>query len=204
MVVVPTMLTSPAGVDRLLGTLEIHYLANRDPRLHFALLSDFRDAPEEIQPGDQALLQRAQAGVEHLNRKYSPDAQNLFFLFHRPRRWNAGEGLWMGYERKRGKLTEFNALLRDRSHGCFSDIVGETSILANIRYVITLDTDTQLPHEAACQLVGTMAHPLNHPVVHAGRGVVTEGYGILQPRVAGACPAPKILVRPPICWRTGH
>lgn len=191
MVVVPTMLTSPAGVDRLLETLEIHYLANRDARLHFALLTDFRDAAEEIQPGDQALLQRVQAGIEHLNRKYSPDAQSIFFLFHRPRRWNAGEGLWMGYERKRGKLTEFNALLRGRSHASFSDIVGDTSILADIRYVITLDTDTQLPREAARQLVGTMAHPLNRPVFHAGRGVVSEGYGILQPRVDVSLPSAR-------------
>ena len=112
MVVVPTMLTTPEGVDRLIETLEIHHLANRDQHLHFALLTDFRDAPEEILPGDQALLQRARAGVEMLNRKYSAERQDLFFLFHRPRRWNAGEGLWMGYERKRGKLTEFNALLR--------------------------------------------------------------------------------------------
>ena len=88
------------------------------------LLTDFRDAPEEILPGDEALLQRARAGVEMLNRKYPSDGTDLFFLFHRPRRWNAGEGLWMGYERKRGKLTEFNALLRGGSRGCFSEIVG--------------------------------------------------------------------------------
>ncbi len=191
MVVVPTMLTSLAGVDRLLETLEIHHLANRDPRLHFALLTDYRDAPEEIQPGDQPLLQRARAGVELLNNKYASGAQNLFFLFHRPRRWNAGEGVWMGYERKRGKLTEFNALLRGGSYDCFSDIVGDTAVLANIKYVITLDTDTQLPREAARQLVGTMAHPLNRPVFHAGREVVVEGYGILQPRVGVSLPSAR-------------
>jgi len=112
MVVVPTMLSSVAGADRLIETLEIHHLANRDQNLHFALLTDFRDAPAEAQPGDEILRQRARAGIESLNNKYSSAGQNLFFLFHRPRRWNAGENLWMGYERKRGKLMAFNALLR--------------------------------------------------------------------------------------------
>ncbi len=191
MVVVPTMLTSLEGVDRLIETLEIHHLANRDQHLHFALLTDFRDAPEEVLPGDRVLLQRARAGVEMLNRKYLSDRQDLFFLFHRPRRWNAGEGLWMGYERKRGKLTEFNALLRGGSRECFSEIVGETAILPAIKYVITLDTDTQLPREAARQLVGTMAHPLNRPEFDAVRGIVAEGYSILQPRVGVSLPSAR-------------
>ena len=191
MVVVPTMLTSLEGVDRLIETLEIHHLANRDERLYFALLTDFRDAPEEILPGDQVLFQRARAGVEMLNQKYPSENKTLFFLFHRPRLWNAGEGLWMGYERKRGKLTEFNALLRGGSRKCFSEIVGETAVLPSIKYVITLDTDTQLPREAARQLVGTMAHPLNHPVFDAARGIVAEGYSILQPRVGVSLPSAR-------------
>jgi cellobiose phosphorylase len=191
MVVVPTMLTSAEGVDRLIETLEIHHLSNRDRHLHFALLTDFRDAPEEILPGDQVLLGRARAGVEMLNRKYRSDGQDLFFLFHRPRRWNAGEGLWMGYERKRGKLTEFNALLRGGSRECFSEIVGETAILPAIQYVITLDTDTQLPRDAARQLVGTMAHRLNRPEFDPVRGIVNEGYGILQPRVGVSLPSAR-------------
>jgi hypothetical protein len=120
MVVVPTMLTNLPGVDRLIETLEIHHLANRDRHLYFGLLTDFRDAPEEIMPGDQELLGRARAGIEMLNHKYPFDGHGQFFLLHRPRRWNAGEGLWMGYERKRGKLEEFNALLRGGSRECFS------------------------------------------------------------------------------------
>lgn len=189
MVVVPTMLTSLDGINRLLETLEIHHLANRDEHLYFALLTDFRDAPTETLPGDEALLQRARAGVEQLNHKYPSIGRNLFFLFHRPRRWNAGESLWMGYERKRGKLTEFNALLRGGSRECFSAIVGDTAILPAVKYVITLDTDTQLPREAARQLVGTLAHPLNRPQFDPKRGIVTEGYGILQPRVGVSLPS---------------
>ncbi|MGP8199593.1 MAG: GH36-type glycosyl hydrolase domain-containing protein [Limisphaerales bacterium] len=191
MVVVPTMLTSLEGVDRLIESLEIHHLANRDQYLYFALLTDFRDAPEETLPGDQVLLQRARTGIETLNQKYPSGNHTLFFLFHRPRRWNAGEGLWMGHERKRGKLTEFNALLRGGSPECFSEIAGETAILPDIRYVITLDTDTLLPRDAARQLAGTMAHPLNRPEFDAVRGIVAEGYSILQPRIGVSLPSAR-------------
>ncbi len=191
MVAVPTMLNSPEGVDRLIETLEIHHLANRDERLHFALLTDFRDAPTEFMPEDGDLLGRARAGVEAMNRKYCGTGNNRFFLFHRPRRWIASEGRWMGYERKRGKLAEFNARLRGGALGRFSEIVGDTAILPDIKYVITLDTDTQLPREAARQLVGTLAHPLNRPVFDEARGIVAEGYGILQPRVGVSLPGSR-------------
>ena len=189
MVVVPTMLTSLGTVARLAESLEIHYLANRDQNLHFALLTDFQDAQEEFQSADNSLIQRAVAAVEMLNAKYQADRPNIFFLFHRPRRWNEVEGLWMGYERKRGKLTEFNALLRGGPATCFSQMVGDTSILPAIKFVITLDTDTQLPRDTARRLAGTMAHPLNRPRFGAVKGVVTEGYGILQPRVGVSLPS---------------
>ncbi len=191
MAVVPTMLTSPAGIDHLIETIEIHYLANRDPHLYFALLTDFRDAAVETLPGDQALLQRARAGVERLNEKYPAGGPGPFLLLHRPRRWNPGEGRWMGYERKRGKLAEFNALLRGGARECFSTIVGDVSILPAIKYVITLDTDTQLPRGAARRLVGTMAHRLNRPVFAGESGIVTAGYGILQPRVGVSLPGAR-------------
>jgi len=191
MVVIPTMLTSLTGIDRLIETLEIHHLANRDQHLHFAMLTDFCDAATEILPEDQVLLQRAMAGVEMLNQRYPSANQTLFFLLHRPRRWNAAEGVWMGYERKRGKLMEFNALLRGGSRDCFSEIVGEPDILPSIKYVITLDTDTQLPRDAAPRLVGTMAHPLNHPVFDAVSEIVTTGYSILQPRVGVSLPSSR-------------
>ncbi len=191
MVVVPTMLTDSDGIDRLIETLEIHCLANRDMHLHFALLTDFCDANQENLAEDDALVQQVRAGVDMLNLKYPSEGESRFFLLHRPRRWNPADGLWMGYERKRGKLTEFNALLRGGSEDCFSTIVGETHIFPLIRYVITLDTDTQLPRDAARRLVGTMAHPLNHPVFDAIRGVVTDGYGILQPRVGVSLPSAR-------------
>jgi cellobiose phosphorylase len=190
LVVVPTLLTSVAGVESLVEGLEVRMLANRDNCLHFALLTDFTDAAQESLPGDGPLLEAARTGIEALNEKYAADGmrRDLFFLFHRPRRWNPGERIWMGYERKRGKLADLNALLRacPRAGAAFSLIVGDTSRLAEIRYVLTLDTDTQLPRDAARQFVGTMAHPLHRPRYDATRQRVSEGYGILQPRVANS------------------
>ena len=188
MVVVPTILRSAENIDDLLQTLEIHHLANRDPHLHFALLTDWPDAAQENLPEEEALLERTKAGIESLNRKYAGGRRDLFFLFHRPRRWNASENVWMGYERKRGKLMQFNAFLRGRCADCFAAVVGDLTILPEIKYVITLDTDTQLPRESARQLIGTMAHPLNRPQFDPALGIVTEGYSLLQPRVDVSLP----------------
>jgi cyclic beta-1,2-glucan synthetase len=187
-VVMPAMLSTAEGVDRLVESLEIHFLSNNDPLLHFALLTDFPDAATETTPGDDPLLARARAGVETLNAKYPRQQHDRFFLFHRPRRWNASEGVWMGYERKRGKLADFDAVLRGGSQARFSTIVGEPSVLQMVKYVITLDTDTLLPRDAARELVGTMAHPLNRPVFDPKKGIVVKGYGILQPRVGVSLP----------------
>lgn len=188
-VVIPTLLTDQAGVEELLENLEIHYLANRDGMLHFALLTDFPDAPAQTMPTDEALLQAARQGVLDLNARYASERTDAFFLFHRPRKWNESEGVWMGYERKRGKLDEFTQLLRGGSKNKFSLIVGDTSILPSVQYVITLDTDTQLPRDSARLLVGTMAHPLNRPEIDPVRRRVVRGYGILQPRVAVSLPS---------------
>jgi cellobiose phosphorylase len=184
MVIVPTLLASPQDVDNLLEAMEIRYLGNRDPNLFFALLTDFRDAPGETLPDDDALLAYARAAVEALNETYSDDRPCVFYLFHRPRVWNPFERVWMGYERKRGKLEQFNARLRGEAQSAFSDIVGDQSLLASIQYVITLDTDTQLPRDAARTLIGNLAHPLNRPVFDAVKGRIIKGYAILQPRAS--------------------
>ncbi|HMM47285.1 MAG TPA: glucoamylase family protein [Thiobacillaceae bacterium] len=184
MVVVPTLLASQADVDNLLEAMEIRYLGNRDANLYFALLTDFLDAPEETLPEDAALIAYARAAVDALNARYSEDRPSIFYLFHRPRTWNPHERVWMGYERKRGKLEQFNARLRGGAQTAFSDIVGDVSILPSIRYAITLDTDTQLPRDTARTLVGNLAHPLNRPVYDAAKGRIVEGYAILQPRAS--------------------
>ena len=182
MVVVPTLLGSPEDIGRLLEDLELRYVGNRDPNLSFALLTDFPDADEETRPEDGERVRLVREGIEELNRRYAPDGPTLFHLFHRPRLWNPHEHLWMGYERKRGKLEQFNELLRGGHREVFSEIIGDPDILPTIRYVITLDTDTALPRDAARRLVGTMAHPLNRARFDPETGRVVEGYAILQPR----------------------
>jgi cyclic beta-1,2-glucan synthetase len=186
--VIPTLLTSPQSIEDLVEALEVRFLANRDENLHFGLLTDFRDAPAETRPEDGTLLGLAQKGIEELNEKYGSGKGDTFFLFHRPRRWNPRERIWMGYERKRGKLAALNALLRGGSREPFSCIVGDTGVLSSVKYVITLDTDTQLPRDSAWQFVGAMAHPLNRARYDEDKQRVVEGYAILQPRVAVSLP----------------
>ncbi|MEI6413094.1 MAG: glucoamylase family protein [Pseudomonadota bacterium] len=184
LVVTPTLLTSAASIESLIEALEIRFLANRNDSLHFGLLTDFCDAQQETLPEDEVLVDLAARHIESLNKKYSRILGDTFFLFHRPRRWNPQEHCWMGYERKRGKLSDLNALLRGSATEGFSRIIGDTTLLLNVRYVITLDTDTQLPRDTARELIGAMAHPLNRPRYDENRRRVCEGYGILQPRVA--------------------
>jgi cellobiose phosphorylase len=180
MVVIPTLLLTADSVRRQLESLEVLYLANEDPHLHFALLSDFADAPQPRMPEDEQLLAVAREGILALNARYGPDR---FFLLHRRRLWNPQQGCWMGWERKRGKLEEFNRLLAGATDTTYDLLLGDLSVLPRIRYVITLDADTQLPRDAAQALIGTLAHPLNAAVVDPRTRRTVEGYGILQPRV---------------------
>ncbi|MHB1157633.1 MAG: GH36-type glycosyl hydrolase domain-containing protein [Phycisphaerales bacterium] len=182
-VAVPTLLTSREQARELADALEVRYLGNRDPAFSFALLTDFPDAPAETQPGDDALLAEALDAVRRLNDKYAR-AGSPFFLLHRPRRWNKAEGVWMGRERKRGKVTDFNRLLARDDRTPFSVIEGNPARLRDTRYVIVLDSDTQLPPQSAWKLVGTLAHPLNEAHIDADRRIVDRGYGLLQPRVS--------------------
>ena len=183
LVAIPTMLSSLTGIEKLLDGLEVRYLSNRDSSLHFALVTDFPDSATETVDGDAVLLQAAVDGIQRLNAKYAPQACDVFFLFHRSRVRNEQEGTWMGFERKRGKLADLNATLRGATDR-FSTVTGSTEILTSVRYVVTLDTDTQLPRDSAHIMIGTLAHPLNQPVFDRRRGRVVDGYTILQPRVA--------------------
>jgi len=190
LVVIPTLLASIEELDKLIEGIEVRFLANKEDNLHFGLLTDFADAHKEILPEDAALVESAIKKTEALNKKYGKEENVIFFLFHRPRKWNRLEKIWMGYERKRGKLAELNALLKnkDGAENCFTAVVGDANIFHQIRYVITLDTDTQLPRDAARKLIATMAHPLNHALYNEKKKRVTEGYAILQPRVAVSLP----------------
>ena len=180
-VVVPTIFLYESQVHELVERLEVHYLANQDDNVYFALLGDFPDAASEETPTDSNLLAIAQSGIDALNRKHGNER---FHLFHRNRQWNAGENKWMGWERKRGKLEEFNRLLRGAQDTSFVVRTAHDALLRSIRYVITLDSDTQLPRDVARKLVGAAIHPLNQPHIDPATNRVTRGYGILQPRVS--------------------
>ncbi len=188
-VVMPSMLVRPESGVVLLEKLEVHYLANPDPALRFALLTDFADAATEHRPEDEAFVRTALDGVAALNRRHAPDGPPRFFLFHRARRWNPVQGCWMGWERKRGKLDEFNRLLRGERGTSYVVCSTDPSELPPTRYVITLDADTLLPRDAAQRLVGTLAHPLNRAQLDPKQGRVVDGYAILQPRVSFHIPA---------------
>lgn len=186
--VVPTVITSPQNIASLIEALEVRFLANRDEHMFFGLLTDFPDAHQETLAEDASLLRLAQERVEELNAKYKKGKYDIFFLFHRPRRWNPQEEIWMGYERKRGKLADLNWLLRGGPRENFLLIVGEIAVLTNVKYIITLDTDTQLPRDSARHLVETMAHPLNRARYDESKQCACDGYGILQPRVSMSLP----------------
>jgi cyclic beta-1,2-glucan synthetase len=181
MVVVPTLLLSQEHTRRIVEELEIRYLANRDANLHFALLTDPPDSSRPFDDKDELVGLCSQL-IHSLNKKYAKPGKGSFFLFHRHRTYNPTEERWMGWERKRGKLLDLNNLLRN-SFDSFPIKIGDLSILPRVRYVITLDSDTQLPRDSASKLVGTLAHPLNRAVINPLTNTVVEGYSILQPRV---------------------
>jgi cyclic beta-1,2-glucan synthetase len=183
-VVVPVILADEATVDELLNKIEISYLGNQDENIHFALLGDFADANEETVPGDREIIDAAVNGIKALNNRYSADQPVRFHLFHRRRQWCETEEKWIGWERKRGKLREFNQLLRGATGTSFSVVTADEELRSQVRYVITLDADTQLPRETAHRLIGTAIHPLNRPRFDAKADRVTRGYSILQPRVS--------------------
>ena len=189
-IVVPTLLTTLAEIRDQIERLEVHHLSNPDDNFAFALLSDWRDAPEEIADDDDILLGEAAAGIARLNERYAPAGNSArFFLLHRRRVWNEGEGKWIGWERKRGKLHELNRLLRGANDTTFLPVNGEPpSPPQDIKYVITLDADTRMPIGAARKMVGKLAHVLNQPRFNPQSGLVERGHAILQPRVTPSLP----------------
>jgi cyclic beta-1,2-glucan synthetase len=183
MVVVPSLLTSTAEVESLLQQLELHFLRNQDPHLSFALLTDLPDTPQPRRSGDDTLVEQAASGIRALNEKYHRKTPSPFYLFHRDPKWNPREQQWMGWERKRGKLHQLNLLLRGGGETAFSVQTGDLAVLREIKYVITLDTDTIMPREAAHRLVATLAHPLNRAEFDLRSGAVIAGYTVLQPGI---------------------
>jgi len=228
LIAVPCMLTSLTGIEELVEALEVRYLANPHKNLFYSLVADYRDADKAVLPEDHNLLQHAIKNIEGLNKKYSgltrdhtgsvadnsglagsDQTPDIFYLFVRNRQWSEAEKVWMGRERKRGKLGDLNQFLLQRKQilpvttqgnalytnqeetsftGAFASITGNLALMPAIKYVITLDADTKLPREAAAKMIATMAHPLNQPLYDLTKGRVVAGHGILQPRVAVTLP----------------
>lgn len=183
-IIIPTMFGSFDAVREMFSRLEVHYLSNSGERTRYAILSDFNDADAEEKPTDAAILEFAEAELDALNRRHSAETNNeaKFHLFHRRRQWSETERKWIGWERKRGKIEEFNRYLRGAVDTSFIVSTLEQAKCASIKYVITLDSDTKLPPGTARKLVGIAAHPLNQP--HFSGNRMTRGYAILQPRVS--------------------
>lgn len=188
MVIIPTLIPNGKRACELIDQLEVFHLANREKNLFFALVADFKDSALEKAEGDEVTVGTALEGIRRLNAKYAPQGMDIFFYFHRKREFNPAEGRWMGRERKRGAIVEFNRLLRGSADTGFTVVSGDLSKLPRIKYVITLDADTSLPMDSARKLIGTMAHPLNRAVVDREAGIVREGYGLLQPRISVSIP----------------
>jgi cyclic beta-1,2-glucan synthetase len=190
LVAVPALLSTRAALEEQIDRLEVHYLASPEGELYFALLADWSDAPTEHAAGDDELLAMAREAIARLNRLHGPAAAGeRFLLLHRRRVWSDVQQVWMGWERKRGKLHELNRLLRGAADTNFLGSDGRPAeVPQGVRYVITLDADTRLPRDTARRLIGKMAHPLNHPRFDPASGRVVEGYAVLQPRVAPSLP----------------
>lgn len=183
MVIVPTLVPNIPRTLALIDNLEVFYLANREKNLYFCLVGDFKDADQEKLADDEGIVAAALRRIDELNKKYCKDMTPVFYFYCRERRYNEKQGKWMGWERKRGAIIEFNRLLRGNANTSYTFKSTDPKSLPHIKYVITLDADTQLPLETAKQLTGCIAHPLNRAVFDTGRGIVTKGYGLLQPRI---------------------
>jgi cyclic beta-1,2-glucan synthetase len=186
LVAVPVLLSNASDLLDQIERLEVHYLSSVGGAVSYALLSDGPDAATESTPQDGLLIELAQGEIARLNARYPSEDGPLFLLLHRRRLWNAAEGVWMGWERKRGKLAELNRLLRGATDTSF--VADPLTMRQDIRYVITLDADTRLLRDTVRRMVGKMAHPLNRPKFDIARQRVVKGYGILQPRVAPSLP----------------
>ena len=182
LVIIPMMLSSVEGIHREIEKLEVRFLANPESNLFFGLFSDFTDSGDPTAADDAVLLQTVRRGIAGLNERYSG---GRFVLFHRRRMWSESEQKWIGRERKRGKLDDLNAFL---ASGASPEVLHVGRLPLPIRYVITLDADTQLPPESAGRLIETIAHPLNRPEFDPQTGVCRKGYSIIQPRISISLP----------------
>lgn len=203
-VIIPTLLNNEKRVHDLVSDMEVYYLANQEKNLYFALLGDFKDSNNEHEDEDKRIIEAALREIKNLNERYCKDKEEIFYFLNRPRKYNEKQGIWLGWERKRGKVMEFNALLRGDNNTSYNVVSGNMKSLQKIKYVITLDADTQLPRDAAKSLIGAMAHVLNKPNIDKHNKKVSRGYGLMQPRISvGTISADKTLFSKIFSGETG-
>ena len=181
LVVVPSLIGSRDDVEENIRNIEVHHLANVSDELYFALLSDWPDSDRELSQSDTEILDFARAEINRLNQRYPSQGTPRFHLLHRRRLYNPSQGVWMGWERKRGKLHELNLLLRGDGDTTFLPL--DAPLPEGVVYVMTLDADTRTTRDAVSKLIGKLAHPLNRPHFDAAAKKVSAGYTILQPRI---------------------
>lgn len=182
-VVVPTLLTSERKILDLISDIEVYYMGNKDKNIYFAVLGDFADSKLEFEQKDNELIECALKNIKLLNKKYNKNTEDKFYFLNRYRMFNEKQRSFIGWERKRGKLMEFNALLRGDKNTSYNTISGNISSLMDVKYVITLDSDTMLPRDNSKKLIGAMAHILNVPVLSDDKKTVLRGHALMQPRV---------------------
>ncbi len=181
MVIIPALLADEKGAKELIGKMEVYYLANKDDNLLFALVGDYVDSKKEEEKKDKRISETALNGIKKLNKSYGKD-KDIFYYFHRKRSFNKKQNKWMGWERKRGAIIEVNNLLRGKENSFFIKS-GDMEHLKGLKYIITIDSDTNLKMNSAKKLIGIMMHPLNKVIYNEEKKVITDGYGIIQPRI---------------------
>ncbi|MEY7999829.1 glucoamylase family protein [Clostridium sp. Mt-5] len=201
-VVIPALTSDERRIRDLISDMEVYYLANKEENLYFVLLEDFKDDIREEDDKDKSIVSTALHEVKKLNKKYGCQGKDKFYFLSRHRKYNEKEEKWIGWERKRGKLMEFNSLIRGDNTTSYEVISGDIKNLYKVKYVITLDADTIIPKDTAKLLIGAMAHPLNLPYLDNKK--IIRGHGLMQPRVSvGVLSANKTLYSSIFSGQTG-
>jgi len=184
MVVIPTILKNKKTVIEMFEKLEIYYLSNNTENLYFTLLGDCFSSDKKYEEKDKEIVRAGLEKSRELNKKYGSE---IFYFIYRNRFYSAGEECYLGMERKRGALIHFNKLLlnklTEKEKEAYFKIHTFNNFNLDIKYVLPLDRDTKLVLSAARVLVGSMAHPLNKPILNKEKTRVEKGYAIMQPRV---------------------
>ncbi|WP_461206771.1 GH36-type glycosyl hydrolase domain-containing protein [Clostridium sp. DL1XJH146] len=183
-VAIPTIINSVDKVEEMISNMEVYYLANCDENIFFALLADFKDWDKKENPEDRKIAKTALEAIKNLNKKYCDKGEEVFYFLCRYRQFNDKEEKWIAWERKRGKLDEFNRLIKGDKNTSYDIISGNINKLVGSKYIITLDADTKLPRDTAKGLIGAMSHILNKPHLYQGKKMIRRGYGIMQPKIS--------------------